>query len=219
MSSREEQGGGKTCLVARGRLELEGTLDIRPGPGGVADDLHGTSPVHQGGGLTHRVIQGPGAFDGLVEQGDSRSTVTLIGREPPGAVEGVHPPDVVVGDQVEQVAQPPPSLREVAARGPEGREPVGQPQRGGRVRPPVEVQRGPEVVVFELEQVQAGLVRQSGGRARSFARAANAPACAARTRSHTGSSASRPAANSRTDSSIANRGPAPGAGAACRSRL
>ena len=104
-------------------------------------------------------MPGPGAFDALIQQGDSRGTVTLIRREPPGAVQGIHPPDVVVRDQVEQVAQAPPSLREVAARGPEGREPVGQPQRGGRVRPAVEVQRGPEVVVLELEQIQAGLVR------------------------------------------------------------
>ena len=104
-------------------------------------------------------MPGTGAFDALVEQGDSRDTVTLIRREPPGAVQGVHPLDVVVRDQVEQVGQAPPSLREMAARGPEGREPVGQPQRGGRVRPPVVVQRGPEVVVLELEQIQAGLVR------------------------------------------------------------
>src|SRR5262249_16286146 len=82
--SREEQGGGKTCVVARGRLELEGTLDIRPGSGGVADDLHGTSPVRQRGGLTGPVMPGPGAFDGLIEQGDSRSTVTLIRPPSPG---------------------------------------------------------------------------------------------------------------------------------------
>src|SRR5262249_1616375 len=152
----------KTCAVARGCVELQGTLDIRPGPGGVADDLPGTSPVHEGGTFTHRVIQGPGAFDALVQQGYGRGTITLIGREPPGAVPRIHPANVAVGNQVEQVAQAPPSLREVAARGPEGREPAGQPQRGGRVRPAVEVQRGPEVVVLELEQIQAGLVRPQG---------------------------------------------------------
>ena len=104
-------------------------------------------------------MPGPGAFDALIQPGDSRGTVTLICREPPGAGQAIHPLDVVVRDQVEEVAQAPPSLREMAARGPEGREPVGQPQRGGRVCHAVEVQRGPEVVMLELEQIQAGLVR------------------------------------------------------------
>ena len=104
-------------------------------------------------------MPGPGAFDALLQPGDSRGTVTLICREPPGAGQAIHPLNVVVRDQVEEVAQAPPSLREMAARGPEGREPVGQPQRGGRVCHAVEVQRGPEVVMLELEQIQAGPVR------------------------------------------------------------
>ena len=93
--SREEQSGGKTCVVARGRLQLQGTLDIRPSPGGVAHDSRSTYPIHQGGGLADPVMPGPGAFDALIQQGDSRGTVTLIRREPSGAVQGIHPLDVV----------------------------------------------------------------------------------------------------------------------------
>jgi len=35
--SGEEQGGGKTCVVARGRLQLYGTLDVRLFSAGDAD--------------------------------------------------------------------------------------------------------------------------------------------------------------------------------------
>ena len=78
--SREEQGGGKTRVVARGRLELQGTLDIRPGPGGIANDLHGTCPVHQGGGLTDLVMPGPGAFDAFIQQHVTFFEVALLHR-------------------------------------------------------------------------------------------------------------------------------------------
>jgi len=99
-------------------------------------------------------MRGTGPFDALVEQRDGRSAVSLVGGEPRRTAQGVHPLGVVVWDQFQQLAQASPPLGEVASRGPERGEPVGQPQRGGRVLPVVPVQGHTEVVVLQFQQVE-----------------------------------------------------------------
>jgi len=124
--------------------------------------LSGATPCVQAGGLTDRVLREAGAPDALVEQSEGRNAVSLVGREPRRAVQRVHPLRIFRWDPVEQFAQPAPALGEVPAHRPEPGEPVGQAQRQRRIRLVVPVQRRPEIVVLELEQVEAGPAR--GGR-------------------------------------------------------
>ncbi len=143
-------------------LQLQCPLNVRPAPGRVADELFGAAPAVQGGGLTERVMRDAGGPDALVEQSEGRSAVSLVGREPRRAIQRVHPLRIFGWDPVEQIAQPPPAFGEVPAHRPEPGEPIGQAQPHGRIRLVVPVQRRPEIVVLELEQVEAGPAR--GGR-------------------------------------------------------
>ena len=133
-----------------------------PPPFGVAFGQSVAASVEQCPGLADGVVHRVGAGDAAPEQGVGFDVGPLVRGEPGSAVHGLDPVRAVIWDEIEQLGQPLPALREVPPRRPERGEPVGELQP-----------RWPDS--------PSGTSRARPGSCRARARAGRGPPCRAST--------------------------------------